>query len=538
MFKCVRSQICLHIGDVCDGHYDCPWKDDELMCKLVGTKCPEKCQCLNFGISCRNVSFDIRALSTLPHISVHVTNCNIKSIPNLDLDHDIIILNLSKNSITNICAQKFMTSLTIIDLSYNMIMFITKGYFDSLGKLMILMLQNNKIEQMAYKGFHNLTKVLTVDLSNNKLSTLAKQAFANITQISLLILHSILFKDLFVTMFKGLDIKLVITDNYQIYCLAPDEVDNCISKNFIHAACQMYSLESVMVAATVYAVIITLLNIISINLNTRQTGGPVKIIVNAHGVVNILYSFYLIIMLAMNTYYEENLLIHESQWRNSIFCIVAFVIILNFYFVSMFWALFLSFGRLMVVLYPLYSKFRVKSIVSERLLFGVCTLGFFSLSVGFIMKLTNWKTPSIFCLPFIDPHYSSLGIILFTTVFLFIKSSAIVRMTVMYTNMIQNIKKSNENMQIFNQRRIFPVVIRVIILIISNFITAIVPTVIYLVCLLLKYYPKDTLAWITVTIVPIKCIIDPIIFILVAPRKDRNKHKIIQKDNSCSQTVI
>ena len=378
MFKCVRSQICLHIGDVCDGHYDCPLDDDELMCKLVGTKCPEKCKCLNFGIICTNVSIDVRALTTLPHISMHVTNCNIKSIPKLNLNHDIIVFNLSKNSITNICAVKFMASLTIIDLSYNMIMFITKGCFDSLGKLMILMLRNNRIEQIAYKSFHNLTKVLIVDLSNNKLSTLANQAFTNTTQISLLILHNSLFKDLFVTMFKGLAIKLVITDNYQICCLALDEVDNCISKNFIHATCQMYSLESVMVTATVYAVIITLLNIISIILNTRQTGGPVKIIVNAHGVVNILYSFYLIIILAMNTYYEENLLIHESEWRNSIFCIVAFVIILNFYFVSMFLALFLSFGRLMVVLYPLYSKFRVKTIVSQRLLFGVCTLGFFS----------------------------------------------------------------------------------------------------------------------------------------------------------------
>ena len=140
MLKCVRSQICLYIGDVCDGHYDCPWKDDELMCSLVGTKCPEKCKCLNFGIVCRNVSIDVRALFTLPHISVHVTNCIIKSIPKLDLNHDIIILNLSKNSLTSICVQNFMTSLTIIDLSYNMIMFITKGCFDSLGKLMILML--------------------------------------------------------------------------------------------------------------------------------------------------------------------------------------------------------------------------------------------------------------------------------------------------------------------------------------------------------------------------------------------------------------
>ena len=171
MFKCVRSQICLHIGDICDGYNDCPLDDVELMCKLVGTKCPEECKCLNFGIVCTNVSIDIRALSTLPHISVHITKCNIRSIPKADLNHDIIVLNLSTNSITNICAVKFMMSLTVFDLSYNMIMFITKDCFDSLRRLMILRLQNNRIEQIAYKSFCNLDKVLIVDLSNNRLST-------------------------------------------------------------------------------------------------------------------------------------------------------------------------------------------------------------------------------------------------------------------------------------------------------------------------------------------------------------------------------
>ena len=87
-------------------------------------------------------------------------------------------------------------------------------------------------------------------------------------------------------------------------------------------------------------------------------------------------------------------------------------------------------------------------------------------------------------------------------------------------------------MQVFNQRRIFPVVIQVTSLIISNFITWIVPTVIYLVCLILEYYPKDTLAWITVIIVPLKCIVDPIIFITVTPKKKRSKH------NFCSWTVV
>ena len=141
-------------------------------------------------------------------------------------------------------------------------------------------------------------------------------------------------------------------------------------------------MDSVIIAATVYTLIIIAVNIISVVLNLKQTGGPVKIIVNGHCLISIFYSSYLIIILAMDTYYDDTLLISESQWRSSIWCIMAFAIVLIFYFVSVFLGLFLSFGRLMVVLYPLHSKFKVKNFVSKSVLFGMCTLGFMSVSVG------------------------------------------------------------------------------------------------------------------------------------------------------------
>ena len=525
MFKCVRFQICLHIGDICDGYYDCPWNDDELMCKLIGTKCPVKCRCLNFGIVCTNVSFDVRTLFILPHISVHVTNCNIKSI--LYLNPDIIALNLSTNFVTNICTKKAMLNLTVFDLSYNQIMFITKGCFDSLEKLMILRLQNNRMQRIEDKSFHNLTNLLTVDLSNNKLSTLSKNVFANTTQLHLLILHNNPFSHIFVTMFNHLASKLLITDDYKICCLASGKTGNCISKEYLHEVCHKYIFDSVIIVATVHAIIIILLNVISVILNSRQTEGPVKMIVNAHCIVKMLYSSYLIIILAMDTYYDDTLLIHESQWRNSIFCVMAFAIVLIFYFISIFLALFLSFGRLMVVLHPLDSKFRVKNFVFRRVLFGEFTLGIFSVSAGLKLKLINWPMPSILCSPFIDPSGSSLVIRLTTVGLLFMSSLAILFMISIYSYLIQNITRPHENMQISSQRDTFPVVIQVFSLIISNVISLIISTVIYLVCLFFNFYPKDTLTWTTVTIVPIKCIMDPIIFIIVTPRRNRNmKNKL------------
>ena len=525
MFKCVKSQICLHIGDICDGYNDCPWNDDELMCTLMGTICPEKCKCLNFGIICTNVSVNVQTISNLPHVSVHVTQCKIKLMPNLNLNHDIIVLNLSTNAISAICGEQIMKSLTILDLSCYQIMFITKSCFDSMERLMILRLQNNRIEKIEENGFHKLPSLLILDLSNNKLSTFSKNVFVNITQLSLLILHNNPFTGLFVTMFVGLDNKLILTNNYKICCLAYGKTVNCISKKYLNEACHTQILDSEIIAASVHVLIIIVLNIFSIFLNSRQKDGPLKIIIDANGVINTWCSFYLIVILGMDTYYGDSFLIYESQWRSSIFCVAAFVIILNYHFVSIYLALLLSFGRLMVVLYPLGSKFKVKHFVSQRLIIGVSTLGFLSVSAGWKLKFSDWKSPSILCLPFIDPHSTSLVVKLLTVVLLFIKISSVLSIIGMYTYMVQHIKRVNKIIQITSQRDTFPVVIQVISLTVSYFISWIVPSAVYLVCLFLKFYPKDTLGWITVTIVPIKCIMDPIIFIIVARRKNRNKRE-------------
>ena len=219
MFKCVRSQICLHIGDVCDGHNDCPWNDDELMCILVGIKCPKKCKCLNFGIICTNVPFDFRIHPNFPYISVHLPNCKIKFIPNLKVNHNMVVLNLSRNSISTVHAERLMRHLTILDLSYNQLMFIRKYCFDSLQKLVILRLQNNMIEKIEDNSFHNLSCILIVDISNNKLSTFSKKIFAKVMHLTLLILHNNPITGLFVTMFDGLPTKMIVTDNYKI-CLS------------------------------------------------------------------------------------------------------------------------------------------------------------------------------------------------------------------------------------------------------------------------------------------------------------------------------
>ena len=51
MFKCKSSQICIHLGNVCDGLKDCFLGDDESLCELH--KCPSMCKCLALALECK-----------------------------------------------------------------------------------------------------------------------------------------------------------------------------------------------------------------------------------------------------------------------------------------------------------------------------------------------------------------------------------------------------------------------------------------------------------------------------------------------------
>ena len=57
MFHCRNtSQMCLHLGNTCDGHSDCSLSDDEMLCEFKLVNCPLNCICLLYAIDCRALS--------------------------------------------------------------------------------------------------------------------------------------------------------------------------------------------------------------------------------------------------------------------------------------------------------------------------------------------------------------------------------------------------------------------------------------------------------------------------------------------------
>ena len=54
-YKCAGEQnICVHVGNVCNQHPDCPLSDDETLCHIQRVICPSHCYCLLHAIQCKN----------------------------------------------------------------------------------------------------------------------------------------------------------------------------------------------------------------------------------------------------------------------------------------------------------------------------------------------------------------------------------------------------------------------------------------------------------------------------------------------------
>ena len=124
--------------------------------------------------------------------------------------------------------------------------------------------------------------------------------------------------------------------------------------------------------------------------------------------IDLTWGIYLLLLMISDFIFKSNFVIHESLWKSSFICFFLFSINLNFNFLSPLLSSFMSFSRLMVVMYPLdsnlkNSKFVLKSCI---LMYGLAT----TLMTGFVITFRHVysSVPFRLCSPFIDPAHSNM----------------------------------------------------------------------------------------------------------------------------------
>ena len=532
-FKCKSSQICVHIENICDGIDDCALRDDELICEIKASSCPKQCFCLNLVIVCQNQISDEFLSHNLPYISFHITGTSITSINFLKRNNVIVNINLSKNRIMNtISIDNKFPHINTVDLGYNFIAKLEPYSFSNLTMLRFVILKNNRITLVKDFAFHNLKHCHLIDLSNNNLQSLRRFSFVGTLYLNILNItnNPLFYPDTFA--FSKLLIKIIATSNPFVCCIKPSGAFCDLSTTTSYASCtSLLSNVAMVVSCFFLCVAIGVLNSLSFYAHAwinslgwkrfetkRRRSGIYESIVCIINFANLMVGANLMVFGTAHVYYGKTFIIKEYIWIKSIICsiVYTFTLIFNLCLPLLLWLL--AFARLMVILYPMESKFRSRTFVLKQIIFPLCIITLFSVGIA-LHSQTNGYINNKLCSPFIDPTQSQAKVLtFFVSVF---HAIIIVSMSFIYLILFIKLKKLRST-NIFNSTtRAHSTrfgLLSSVLLAISNAACWIVSDTLRISFLFFPYHDMGILIWSKIFILPLTGIINPVIVLVTVKR--------------------
>ena len=530
MFKCVDSQICIHVGDICDGYKDCPYGDDELLCSLHHVTCPAGCKCLIFTVECYNVLFQTISFPFLfPYIVISLKYCD--SVFTIKLLSKLVhsrFLFLTHNDLVDMCNIQLSLSYTlIIDLGFNKLKMIDKGCFYNGFKIMIIKLNNNLIQSFSSAVVVTLHNLQYLDLSYNNIKTLYNDIFLTTTPEKVLAISKISVSHISEDIFKGLKLKVLLTDDYHMCCLLSAKAlctahipwyDSCSGMlTNIYIRWCFYSISSLVIFLNIMTFTIQ-----RITFNKEENNsGAFQTTSDANSLLCIIYGSYILTMSLIDLKYGTVFTLFENQWRSGITCFFEFAVVLNFNVFSPLITTFLCLSRLMVVVHPLTTKFKNKNFVLKNLIW----LLLFSVTMASATSIAIFKIyssiPYVLCHPFIDPSGSVLLVKITTWIVVTLQTVLCVVNVILSLKLLKETKISQKAVQksVKKSNRAIFMTIQIMILMASNVLTWIPSGVIYLALLNLNKYPIEIVAWTIILITTINPVINPLVFIATTVKK-------------------
>ena len=144
------------------------------------------------------------------------------------------------------------------------------------------------------------------------------------------------------------------------------------------------------------------------HMRSKDNYGAFQYVAISANFMDLTWGIYLLILLISDFLYEDNFVLYESSWQSGFTCYFLFSVSLNYNILSPLLSSFLSFSRLMVVMYPFDSILKNKKIVLKCciLMYGLAT----TIVIPFIItcRYVYGSVPFRLCSPFIDPTHSNM----------------------------------------------------------------------------------------------------------------------------------
>ena len=518
MFKCRHNKYkCIHLNDICDGKYDCPQKDDELYCDLKYVECPESCKCTGYTMICSiHTLIDIRKM--VPYNLVIIIDSKINFLNLIGQYYENMkFLNVIKCNIRLLCDISFPAKLLSLDLSFNKIDKTEQHCFQSYTTIQKIILDFNQIQIIQSESFKNLPKLAMVSFSNNPLNVLQKRIFINCPSLKLLSFLNINLFNIHENTFSNLYNVLVRTNEFHVCCAA--HFLSCSAKIPWYISCtsilHLSVMRSMFIGISSVVLILNTISIFSCILGITQNK-KLSLMVISINLTDTLCTAYLCIIWIADLSYQGIFQVKEELWRSSVPCFSAFFIILYFTLLSTLILTLMALSRLMLVWYPVDKKFKDHNFVLKSILFLVILSLIICLSFTIILKIHFRILPTSLCLPFIDPLKSVFMIKIIVWSSILTQSMLSIVIVTVYILLALSLytKKDNDLNQKSTHISYKSLILQLILITVSNILCWFSTNGIYTMTMILTEYPTQLVIWSTVILMPINSIVNPTISVL------------------------
>ena len=521
MYKCKIAQICVHLASLCDSQIDCPLGDDEILCGLKNTKCILFCQCLAYALYCQNagarISFIPYPFISISLVDVTPTLANgiSKYFPNC------LYIKLNRNSLTDVCHDFVSPTVILFDIKFNKISNISTGCFIFLFDLKAIYLDYNSIVSVNPLSFVSLFSLKVLSLSNNPLYSFANNVFLKTSAIELVSIKYVELTN--VNAFKSLKVKLFETSDFHFCCIAPCNSQCSQNIPWFSSCSDLLPKVTMKICWIGVLILVFITNFISILICTwfDCLGTIFQKVVYSINFTDLIFVIYLSIIWFTDRTNIGNFMLYEEKWKADKLCFAAFGIITWFSISIQCFLIFGSLTRLMVVIYPLETKFNSMQFISKYLSLIFITSVCLVLSAIFTIKDKVINIPTYLCLPFVDPTKSVIelnALTWFVAVTQFLTSIVIL---FLHVHLVKQLEKSQQFLKNVKSDVIShsSLEIQLTILTVSNFLCWIPCNIIFVLTMFLPKYPMALVIWTVVGILPLRSIITPSVFIITSIKK-------------------
>ncbi len=538
MYKCKLVAMCIHTNNVCDGMIACPYRDDELNCEQM--QCIANCQCLNYGISCVNQSLmdELKLFVKLTQFTfVFLSNSKIQDNQVYSSKKTEILLSNHNNLSQPFLCSSESSKIVLLNLSCNIIKALEFKHFSCLLQLVYVSLSHNKLSHIEESAINHLVELQTLYLQVNELICLEKRAFSDLKKLKLLNLLGNSIVHVGDDVFTDSDIGLILSDDFHVCCVSsPSTI--CTARPEWPSSCEaLLSHAGLQFSAWCVGVLTTLLNILSIskaavtlyNTETRKDYNRTVMLINA---CDLLFGLYLLTIAIVDLILGDQYVKSDTKWRSSVLChTLAFGSVWSLATEAL-WIMKISVTRYLVVLHPFDRPFGK---VSKALFFVILPcLYALIISIVFFARqyletLVFLSSPLCVLVGETEKSFSQQGITITISVYYIV----VLLITFIYYSKLLSLGKANTILSETEKRERQKGVTRNVVLAGStNAICWIPNSVFYLVSVFVDQFPIDLLYWMTLVVLPLNAMANPIIFNL-----SDIKAKLTKNQDKQSKTV-